>query len=214
MTAYEYLFHTKNENFYAESELAEVDWDYNYLLFLRDLQVILPADEHEYSSYVRRPYYQMRGKPLEGTVAKQLIDAQDKIKDINFGTIWVHTSGLVGINDHTGKYPTGSEFVSEWASILYQCPTLDLVVALTDWDEYPTNALDNLSEIDKYAGYSAEPEFLNEVRYGIWVHSGCIELLSAAKARKVYSEYSNLYSTSDPLVYNPLRVLLDKFLLC
>ena len=41
MTAYEYLFKTKNEYFYNYEELEYVEWNYNYLKFLSELNVVI-----------------------------------------------------------------------------------------------------------------------------------------------------------------------------
>lgn len=114
---------------------------------------------------VRRPYYRMRGKPITEEQAFDIIrrtevgdhwgifcgldEHEEYVGSLNFnnwvlprnhypkGYGWVHTDGTIGGNAITQKYPTVIEFVQEWLVNLMAFPYLDLVIAVTGWDEVP-----------------------------------------------------------------------------
>lgn len=128
-------------------------------------EIIVPND-FEYDSSVRRPYYRMRGKPVTEEQAFELIrrtdnffrgideirHSDDFVCAINWdnwlihknhypqGYGWVHTDGTIGNNSKTQTYPELYEFIGEWFEKLRKFPYLDLVIAVTCWNELP-NAL-------------------------------------------------------------------------
>lgn len=160
--------------------------------------------------YVRRPYYRMRGVPVTREQAFELIRRTDNFfleidsiskKDefigcINFdnwlieknhhpqGYGWIHADGTVGTNSITQKYPTIDEFVVEWYQKLLAFPYLDLIIAVTAWNEGP--------DFDKIL---SEEEFDREIVLGIYVHDRQLEILNRVETVVKYKEYDKRYGT-------------------
>ena len=160
--------------------------------------------------YVRRPYYRMRGVPVTHEQAFELIRRTDNFfqeidsirkKDeftgcINFdnwlieknhypqGYGWIHADGTVGTNSITQKYPTVDEFVVEWYQKLLTFPYLDLIIAVTAWNEGP--------DFDEVL---SEEEFDREIRLGIYVHDRQLEILNSPETIAKYKEYDKCYGT-------------------
>lgn len=160
--------------------------------------------------YVRRPYYRMRGVPVTHEQAFELIRRTDNFfreidsirkKDefigcINFdnwlieknhlpqGYGWIHVDGTVGTNSITQKYPTIDEFVVEWYQKLLAFPYLDLIIAVTAWNEGP--------DFDEVL---SEQEFDREIELGIYVHDKQLEILNSPETIAKYKEYDKCYGT-------------------
>lgn len=160
--------------------------------------------------YVRRPYYRMRGVPVTREQAFELIRRTDNFfreidsirkKDefigcINFdnwlieknhlpqGYGWIHVDGTVGTNSITQKYPKIDEFVEEWYQKLLAFPCLDLIIAVTAWNEGP--------DFDEVL---SEEEFDREIRLGIYVHDSQLEILNKRDTIVKYKEYDERYGT-------------------
>lgn len=157
--------------------------------------------------YVRRPYYRMRGVPVTREQAFELIRRTDNFfreidcirkKDefigcINFdnwlieknhypqGYGWIHADGTVGTNGITQKHPTIDEFVVEWYQKLLAFPYLNLIIAVTAWNEGPD--FDEVLEFDR------------EVQLGIYVHDRQLEILNKWDTMAKYKEYDERYGT-------------------
>lgn len=156
-------------------------------------------------SCVRRPYYRMRGRSVTKEQAFEIIRRTDSFFSIymdeigyhedfvhacNFnnwlimrnhypdGYGWIHVDGKVGCNAITQKYPTVEEFCKEWFFKLKAFPYLDLVIAVTDWDEEP---------------WSPDEKFEDAVVLGIYVHDKCIEILNKQDTLAKYQEYDEKY---------------------
>ena len=50
---------------------------------------------------------------------------------------WVHIDGTIGVNSVIMEYPNIHEFIDEWEEKLEAFPYLDLVIAVTNWEEMP-----------------------------------------------------------------------------
>ena len=157
--------------------------------------------------YVRRPYYRMRGVPVTREQAFELIRRTDNFfreidcirkKDefigcINFdnwlieknhypqGYGWIHADGTVGTNGITQKHPTIDEFVVEWYQKFLAFPYLNLIIAVTAWNEGPD--FDEVLEFDR------------EVQLGIYVHDRQLEILNKWDTMAKYKEYDERYGT-------------------
>lgn len=160
-------------------------------------------------SDTRRPYYRMRGRSVTEDQAFEIIRRTDSFFSIyideirqhkdflhacNFnnwlimknhypdGYGWIHVDGKVGCNAITQKFPTLEDFCEEWFFKLRAFPYLDLVIAITDWDEEP---------------WSPDDKFEDAVVLGIYVHDKCIEILNKQDTLAKYQEYDEKYG-QDP----------------
>lgn len=213
--AYYYLRPDDDVPYWLEKYLGYSDSD--VLFISKELlryNIIISKD---YDSNTRRPYFRLRGRPVTEEQAFEIIrridrffESNDLIQDFvdtcNFpnwlvnanhyprGCGWVHPDGLIGMNGITGKYPNVTEFVDEWLSKLNAFPYLDLVIAVTDWDEIPSDLWGvsrnkrrdfELPEYDK--------DFYKAIETGIWVHDKTIQILTPNEAVEKYKEYDALY---------------------
>lgn len=201
--------------------------------------VIVP-DDIEYNNIARRPYYRMRGKSVTEEQAFDIICKTDKffswideIKDhedyiggyhftnwlINknhfpAGYGWVHIDGTIGANGITDKYPEITEFVDEWFRILKCFPYLDLVIAITDWDENPygTMALDydcNFRRDHFWEYESYDKNFYDAVVLGIYIHDKTIEILEPTATVKKYKKYVSLYEKKRDIYFSDYYMMHD-----
>lgn len=189
------------------------------------IQIILTDDIADSFYNVRRPYFRLRGKPVTEGQAFEIIRRVDRffnnIEAINnsdefisclnfrsniipnafFGDTWgwIHPDGFIGINDITFKYPEENEFIAEWVKYLAEFPFLDIMIAITNWDEIPPvvwhKMFDDLFYTCKYwdADDEYDEAFLKAIQFGIHVHDNKIELLNKKDARTRYIEYDALY---------------------
>lgn len=154
---------------------------------------------------VRRPYYQMRGKPVSEEQAFDIIrrtdnffalyidnikEHEDFVRCINFDNWlimknhismgWVHADGTIGVNGMTQKYPELEVILIEWVRFLTCFPYLDLVIGVTLCDE----------GLDWYG----ESEIFEKVlTFGMYVHDNTIEVLNVPNTLKKYKEYDKAY---------------------
>lgn len=156
----------------------------------------------QYSSCVRRPGYQLRGRPVAPEQAFEIIRRTDNffgwecgagpdyLGSINFdswwfhgnhypaGYGWCHPDGFIGLDSITQKYPHAGEFVMEWGRLLMAFPFLDVSIVIWRVDE----------------GIGSREE---SVECGIHIHDGKIELLSPKHALEVFREYDGKWG-GDP----------------
>lgn len=182
--------------------------------------ITFPQDEELDISYVRRPYYRMRGKPVSKEQAFDIIRRTDNflkyideihkqeefVGNLNFdnwlihknhypqGYGWIHTDGTVGVNAITQRWPKTEEFICEWFRYLNAFPYLDLIVALTDWNEINPRYYmeDNGYDID-YEAKEYDENFYDGIAMGIYVHDNKIQILNKEDTVKKYREYDVLY---------------------
>ena len=213
----------------------------------QDIQVIIDLEVAGIDFDVRRPYFRMRGKPVTEEQAFDIIrrtdnffrhdmyryDLEDLVGDRfvldnvwyspNFYPHprgWVRPDGLVGMNDITGKYPEEEDFLYSVLPLKEAFPYLDLMIAVTDWDEMPdylwdlmkkSNEAAERGDMDLRHKYDDErerlftsedyPDFPEHIVYGIWVHDDKVELMAPARAREKYLEYNRLYGGEDEAVF-------------
>lgn len=185
------------------------------------IEIVITGDDSvKYIENVRRPYYRMRGMPVTKDQAFDIIRRTDNffssyidsikycdnfIGCINFdnwlimknhspkGYGWIHADGTVGGNAITQKYPTITEFVFEWFHLLLAFPYLDLVVAVTYWDEIPPEIMGDDNERYLFHTAAYDEKFCEAVEVGIYVHDKTIEILDKHDTLVKYKEYDKLY---------------------
>lgn len=176
--------------------------------------------------HVRRPYFRVRGKPVTRKQAFDILcrtnmpPAYDNKmnrypwKDLVHGFLtnnwcdwlphgWVRPDGTVGMNDCSGiKYPYESEIVTGLLPIELAFPYLDLVIAMTDWDEVPPYILETFAEGDDEP-YEREdyPDFLEHIVCGVWLHGDTVELMAPEGTLEKYVEYNRLYGGPDEEIF-------------
>ena len=209
---------------YTEWSLVTAD-RYKELL---KYEIIVDEGVKEYDTYVRRPYYRMRGKKVTEEQAFDIIRRVDNffqfytdaiqehidyIGSLNFDNWifdkhhypyqygWVHVDGTIGCNAITQKHPNIDEFISEWFAKMMAFPYLDLVIAITDWNELPPYAWETF--LDSNYPYEKEnfPDFLEYIDCGIWVHDKVLEIMEPRRTVKKYAEYVKLYDDKNKDMY-------------
>ena len=177
-----------------------------------EIEIVIAGDESVNPvRNVRRPYYRMRGVPVTREQAFDIIrrtdnffysymsavcSHEDYIGCMNFencliqkdhyptGYGWIRADGTIGANATTEKYPTVREFIEEWYKLLYAFPYLDLIIAVTGWNEGPFE--------DEMV---SEEEFCKEAAVGIYVHDRKLEILNPSDTIAKYKEYNKCYGT-------------------
>ncbi len=183
---------------------------------LNEYEVIISDEFITHATAARRPYYRMRGEKVTKEQAFEIIRRTDNyfkfdVSEIRyhkdyigcenfdnwlimknhypFGYGWIHTDGTVGGNAITQKYPDTLRYVGEWLCKLMEFPYLNLMIAVTHWNEVPDSfwsGEDDYWEID-------EQEFLDAIEVGIYVHDKTVEIMNSKKATEKYVEYEALY---------------------
>lgn len=184
-----------------------------------EYNILISDGMDNYDFFPRRPYYRMRGKPVTEDQAFEIIRRTDNffvfvdsirkheeyvgcynfdnwLVDTNHfpqGYGWIHTDGTVGSNTITQKNPKLDDIIFEWLRNLKEFPSLDLIIALTWWDEGPVEKWEK--GIDEYILNTEEYDelFYDAVRIGIYIHDKTIEILNPKETVKKYKEYNNLY---------------------
>lgn len=135
---------------------------------------------------------------------------------------WVHPNGIVGLNGITQRYPNRDELVEEWTDYAKNFPFLDLVVAITYWDEHCSERYDEEEKLDKEyydhkisrEEYSRKTALLDlidferngledSIEVGVWLHDGAVEIMSKRRTVKKYLEYEKLYPERDRQIFMP-----------
>lgn len=212
----------------------------------QDIQVIIDPEVAGMDFDVRRPYFRMRGKPVTEEQAFDIIRRTDnffrwdmrkyQLEDLvsdrflldnvwyspNFYPHigWVRPDGIVGQNGVTGRYPAEEEFLASILPMKEAFPYLDLMVAITDWNEIPdylwdlmkkSNEAAENNDLDLYRQYKDEydrlhtsedyPDFQKHIVYGILVYDDKVELMAPARAREMYLKYNILYGGEDESIF-------------
>ena len=197
---------------------------------MNTLEIIEDPEVKGYESTPKYPYYRLRGKPVTPEQALDIIRRTDKIfvykaqeamgpdyiGTLNFTNDWfkpengwsspfgwVHPDGTIGINTVTTKYPNWSEFLYEILGYKMAFPYLDFVIVITDWDNFPDYVRGDFNHSSDYREKvdSDYPDFLEHVKYGIWVHDNTIEFMKPSRARAKYQEYVTRYGLEDTSKY-------------
>lgn len=175
----------------------------------------------------RRPYFRVRGRPVTEEQAfdilrrtnippthdmrmerhpwKDLVYCSGFLDNSWFRCFpqgWVLPDGTVGMNGISGiKYPYLDEIACEIIPVEFAFPYLDLVIAMTDWNEAPDYAWDAWSEDDEVFEQEDYPDFLENIVFGIWLHDNTVELMAPERAREKYAEYNRLYGGPDEEIF-------------
>lgn len=209
------------------------------------VKVYIDEEVKDWDSWVRRPYYRLRGAKITEEQALEVIRRTDTFFTwpINFEELysdslfsmnfnmwwfysnhipskygWVHPNGIVGINAITQKYPDINELIDEWTELTEHFPFLDLVVAITDWNEQCSERQrisdQNWSLMDKltfeeYLKKENEMTFIDlerselekNIEIGVWVHDGVVEIMNKERTVQKYLEYEKLYEEPDSRIY-------------
>lgn len=186
-----------------------------------EIEIIITDDESvDKIKTIRRPYYRMRGVPVTSEQAFDIIRRTDNffyfeidainyhddfLGSINFdnwlimknhhpdGYGWIHVDGTVGGNAITQKYPKIKAFVMEWFRNLAAFPYLNLIVAVTYWDEISSDAKYDDKERVLFETVAYDERFYDAIMLGIYVHDKKIEILNKYEAIAKYKEYNKLY---------------------
>ena len=187
--------------------------------------VVVDAEVKNFDSDVRRPYYRMRGKPVDRAQALEIARRTDTffgsllwdfryhpdyIGSIHFnnwliernhypfGYGWIHMDGTVGCNAITRKYPNATAFVNEWSANIAAFPFLDLVIAVTKWNEMPDDVWEeDHDQCRDFEDKEYDEDFLNAVVVGIYVHDNTVEIMNPARTCQKYLEYDARYGCAD-----------------
>ena len=137
---------------------------------------------------------------------------------------WSHPDGTIGENAITQKYPNFGEYLCEILRWKLAFPYLDLMIAVSGWNENPpywhdaTDAywdklfpMHELSDEDTRRKkeerdrvvYMDFPDFCENLEIGICTHDNVIEFLNPENAARRYREYEAKYSAADPKIYVP-----------
>ena len=204
--------------FYSRCELLETfttDLCGSYLMDmetrnkLNTIELIFDERTMNWDSFIKYPYYRIRGKKVTEEQAAKIIDsiidtydedAEDgnKICFININHP-VKTDGTVGENRTTTKWPNINEMLQDVLQLKLHFSYLDFVLAISSWNGMPNEAWKNdLFESEFINGELCEYEnFSKNLQLGIWVHDNKIEILNSENAEKKYDEYDELYSDKD-----------------
>lgn len=110
----------------------------------------------------------------------------------------------MGCNAITQKYPTIEEYIVEWFHLMCAFPYLDLMIAVTNWNETPYWVwYEDLFETNwQYQdAYYRDKEFLDAIEIGICVSNGRLEILGKEHAVKQYRKYAKKYENPNKCIY-------------
>lgn len=181
--------------------------------FLRKTELVIDEEVSNYSSFVRRPYFQLRGKRITEEQAFEVIRKTDRFFQWDMNKVesidivhfpnwwlnrnhhpthygWCHPSGIIGLNGITDTYPTISELLGDMLRLKFAFSYLDFVVAITNWNESPDEGED-------------DSDLFKNIEIGIWVHDDTIEFMSPAKTEKIYNQYASKYEEPNKGLYVP-----------
>lgn len=200
----------------------------------KEVKVIQDSDIVDIDGFeARRPYYRIRGPRITEQQAFEIIRRTDRVfrisldskKYVNLGYIspntfgqvwfnknyvpsprgWSHPNGIIGANGVTGTYPELWEITEDLIEFIKVFPFLDMVVAVTDWNEIPPYAWDALLSDDKAISESAHymdyPDFIENIEIGFWIHNGVLEIMNKERAQRIYKEYEEKYEEPDKSIY-------------
>lgn len=178
--------------------------------FLNKTTIIVDTEVSNYNTNTRRPYFRLRGKRITEDQAFDIIRKTDSflqyyvdeaatIPIVHFPNWWLsrnhipthygwcHPNGIVGLNGITATYPTIHELLSDILKLKFSYSYLDLIIALTNYDEI----------------CESEENWYNRIELGIWIHSDTIEFMNQQRTIEVYKQYELKYSEKNTEIYNP-----------
>ena len=204
--------------------------------FLKGYEIIID-EGMEKESFTRRPYYRMRGKSVSREQAKELVrrtdrysfelkdlvrDHPDYLGSLNFdnwliddchypkGYGWVHADGTIGADAITQRYPEFHELITEWLVNLMEFPYLDLMIAVTRFNEILLD--EDGEEIAETDHVRADKAFYSGIQAGICISGKRVEFLNGDHAAERYREYASRYENSNREQY--LSIYYEKQGIC
>lgn len=240
-------FDTFKKDYIETQGCKHSDWMKKYTVFM-DKDVDLGYSD------AKRNYFRLRGKTVTEAQAFDVIRRTDILfaqgrynvtgndwndyvhcnhlsnnwlKDnmaVNDWNGWMHPDGMVGYNSITGKHPVAIDLIMEMAALLDKFPYLDMVLAVTDWNEIPEyvwNYMDDCYSDDSYENMVVSEEeykrknaerleiqrkenykgFNESIWFGVHIHDNMIELLNSENAAKRLKEYEGKYGYEDKQTY-------------
>ena len=213
----------------------EFDWDKNWendVEFFNNargknpVKMLVDEDfDDDWCPCMRRPYYQLRGKPVSPEQAMEILIRTESLWSWEFDgnktlpcyvgsalfrnscynipldwrTGWVHPDGTIGQNDMTGfKYPEIREMMEDIVPIVTAFPYLDFFAGLSYRNEQIGDQND--WHPDDWEEYQKEG-FTALIECGIWVHDSTIEIVNENKAKELYKTYEKLYEVPNKAIY-------------
>ncbi len=172
---------------------------------MKNCTITIDPEVADQNTGVRRPYYRLRGKPAtidEMRYVEKIADFNwDRPSDRHIGNFhgsFFRENGHIFRNGITDKYPYIGEYVDDALFIAGRLPFLDIIIAVTGWEECPDFEWDRLSAHDyekdgPFEFHEDEWDFENNIDIGIYIHGGNVEILNPEHARAVYTEYDKKY---------------------
>lgn len=210
-----------------EFSFDEEDWEKcEYIYCDNPMKMLVDEDfEDDWCPLARRPYYQLRGRPVTPKQAMEILIRTESLWSWEFGgqntlpccvasplfrnsyyniplgwrTGWVHPDGTIGQNDKTGyKYPEIRDMMESLVPVVTAFPYLDFFVGISYRDEQLGGQKDWYP--DDWEDYQKEG-FTSIIECGVWVHDNTIEIVNKEKAKDLYKTYENLYEVPNKAIY-------------
>lgn len=150
---------------------------------------------HEFIA--RRPYYRLRGKPVDKETMEYL---SENGYSSQFMTI--HEGGTVGKTGWMYKFPALMEVVAEFVELQMIYPFMDYCMAVSMWNE--CNPKDVHADY-KYEEKEYDKEFYDSLELGIRVQGNKIEVMNAFTAAEMYKRYADIYEKGPREKYFSLK---------
>lgn len=210
-----------------EFSFDEEDWDMcEYVYSENPVKMLVDEDfDDDWCPLARRPYYQLRGKPVSPEQAMEILIRTESLWSWEFNgkitppcyvgsalfrnscynipldwrTGWVHPDGTIGQNDMTGfKYPEVKDIMTDLVPIVTAFPYLDFFAGISYRDEQIGDQKDY--HPDDWEKYQQEG-FTYLIECGIWVHDNTVEIVNENKAVELYKTYEKLYEVPNKAIY-------------
>lgn len=202
-----------------EFSFLDNDWEmYEFIHGEKPVKMLVDEefDDH-WCGMARRPYFQLRGRPVTPEQAMEILIRTESLWDWNFDsektlpcfvpsalcrnsyytiafdwrTGWVHPDGTIGQNNMFGfKYAEIHEIIRDLVPIVSAFPYLDYFIGVSYMDEHLPERED-----------CQKNKFAASIQYGIWVHDKTIEIVNGSAARKLYTKYEKLYEVPNKAIY-------------
>lgn len=202
----------------------------------KDSSVILKGADKVPNSAApcKYPYYHLIGRPITPEQAKQIFaicdtgvekyplnhfDTQIYNALSNFYTTifatdtvrrsWVHPNGDIWLEYHCTKYTSLEEIVVDWMVLLARFPFLDIMIAVTWWDELSPEKTKLLCDDKKHVSYEEvlsleDKGFLEAIVWGIRIKDAVVRVMPKEEAAEEYmkckAELPSPRDTTPPLL--------------
>lgn len=176
----------------------------------------------------RWPCYRLRGKPVTPEEAVKIIAKCDNLFSFTYrlkGSVgcsfmrmsyfdvahtfndhhgWVHPNGMIAQNYCSGiKIPYLNEILEDISYVAEAFPFLDMIVAVSKWDEMSPVRWDMMWDGNDNYKYYDDEDFTDSLEMGIWIHNRMIEVVDPKRAAELYNEYDRFYDGADRRMFFP-----------